>query len=816
MQPHSLRPWAICLLLSTVLLTSGLNLAQSAPIIQPGAPGEDSRSISAEEARDLASIEYSEADVHFMQGMIVHHWQAVDMSLLADSQSRNSDIKDLASRILTSQKDEIEFMADWLRDRDESVPPREADHDHDEHDGHDGHDHKDMPGMATREEMKALGEAEGNDFDELFLKLMIEHHKGALIMVEELMAQQGSAQDPVLYQFANDVENDQGTEIERMDRLLASLSPDPRVNLSPGFEDAGEAAWNMELIANLPRPDGFHDPENPAGLPMSRLRELRGDDEDEDEEVSETRPALLSFSNTDIAFTDELIIAGSFHGFNIYDRNNGGEPELLSSVVCPGGQGDVSVVDDLLIMSVEQPRGRMDCGLQGVAETVSDDRFRGLRIFDISEARAPRQVGAVQTCRGSHTHTIVPNPENEGRIIVYNSATSFVRDDEELEGCSDEPPHRDEQTALYRIDVIEIPVDDPGSSRIINSPFIFADDDSGRIDGLWDGGDHGDDTQASRVTNHCHDITVFPALNMAAGACSGNGILLDISDPANPERIDEVVDENFAYWHSATFNNDGNKVIFTDEWGGGVRPRCRASDPEEWGANAIFEIVDGKLEFRSYYKMPAPQTEQENCVAHNGSILPVPGRDIFVQSWYQGGISVMDFTDARKPVEIAYFDRGPIDEEELVMGGYWSAYWFKDRVYATEIARGLDVFRFTPSDELSENEIAAAKLAGTGERFNPQTQKQLDWPAEPVVAHAYLDQLARDAALDDDRIATLRNTMNGLEEDIKNRNRNRGGARQLQSMGRGLSQDAQDHNGQTAVRLEALGELLEAMADRLR
>ncbi|MGB0361367.1 MAG: LVIVD repeat-containing protein, partial [Endozoicomonas sp.] len=294
--------------------------------------------------------------------------------------------------------------------------------------------------------------------------------------------------------------------------------------------------------------------------------------------------------------------------------------------------------------------------------------------------------------------------------MVYNSGTAGVRENDELPGCFDESPG-DERTALFRIDVIEIPVADPSKSRIVSSPAVFADEETGRLAGLWRGGDHGDDTQETRMTNQCHDITVFPELKIAGGACSGNGILFDISDPYNPTRIDEVVDEGFAYWHSATFNNDGTKVLYTDEWGGGSRPRCRSHDKPTWGANAIYDIVDGELQYRSHFKIPAPQVDEENCVAHNGSIIPVPGRDIFVQAWYQGGISVIDFTDSANPVEIAFFDRGPISDEHLITGGFWSAYWYNGKIYGTEIVRGLDVLALTPSDYLSANEIAAAGLA---------------------------------------------------------------------------------------------------------
>jgi hypothetical protein len=462
----------------------------------------------------------------------------------------------------------------------------------------------------------------------------------------------------------------------------------------------------------------------------------------DDQDIPDARAPLLSFSNTDIAFRDNIMVAGSYHGFNLYELNEKTVPSLLASVVCPGGQGDVSIVGQLLILSVEETRSRVDCGLEGIRGDVSTDRFRGIRIFDISDVTQPRQVGAVQTCRGSHTHSVVAGPDEQGKLIVYNSGISRVREEEELTGCIDESPG-DNRTALFRIDVIEIPIDNPANARIIDSPTVFADPETGALSGLWRGGDHGDETQETYRTDQCHDITVFPSLQLAAGACSGNGILFDISDPRRPERIDVATDTGFAYWHSATFNNDGTKVIFTDEWGGGTRPRCRTYDPLTWGADAIYDIVDGKLVFQSHYKMSAPQLETENCVAHNGSIIPVPGRDIFVQAWYQGGLSIIDFTDSTNPIEIAYFDRGPVDAEDLVTGGYWSTYWYNGHIYGTEIIRGIDVFALTPSDYLTANEIAAASLADQGGQFNPQQQLPNTWPAAPIVGMAYLDQWVR-------------------------------------------------------------------------
>ena len=815
--------------LGVILLCQATVAMAQAPIIQPGAPGESARELSAEEAIEIANSSYSPDDVRFMQDMIPHHNQATQMADLVADRTNRPELVDVAGRINVSQRDEIDFMGQWLRKRGEGVPNPTA------HDAMQT-DHK-MAGMATPQQMAELAAAESTDFDRMFLQLMITHHEGAVTMVEELLEQPGSAYDSVLFEFTTDITNDQAAEIERMNALLIGLSDDPRAGLSAGFDDAGEALMNLELVASLPKPPGFYDPRNPAGLPPKVLNpdeqtedgeddadaedaEKKADEGDEkknNEDAEEKgkeedeRYPLLSFDNTDMAFNGDVLVTGSYHGFNIYRLADGGLPKQISSVVCPGGQGDVSVVGDLLIMSVEQIRGRRDCGLEGVGEDISDERFRGIRIFDISDLTRPVQVGAVQTCRGSHTHSVVSS--QDGKIIVYNSGTSSVREEEELEGCIDESPG-DYRTALFRIDVIEIPIDEPAKARIVHSPAVFADPEEGVMAGLWRGGDHGDETQETSQTDQCHDITVFPELGIAAGACSGNGILFDISDPLNPQRIDDVVDTGFAYWHSATFNNDGTKVIFTDEWGGGSRPRCRAYDPLTWGADAIYDIVDGKLEFRGYFKMPAPQVEQENCVAHNGSIVPVPGRDIFVQAWYQGGISVIDFTDSANPVEIAYFDRGPINAEELVLGGYWSAYWYGGKIYGTEIVRGLDVLSLVPSVYLSENEIAAAVVADQGGVFNPQQQFPVSWPAEPVVARAYLDQLERGEALSESVVAELAAALDRSASQLEGGARDEDLAAELESLAAALEEGSGDAIAKK--RQAALAGTLGGIAARLR
>jgi hypothetical protein len=596
---------------------------------------------------------------------------------------------------------------------------------------------------------------------------------------------------------------------------------DPRASLKAGFQDAGQAAKNLQLVAHMPRPQGFFDPSAPAGTatppetpagsapatPAAGTAQPAAPEPAPAAAPANARPGGLDFANSDLAFRRADMFIGNFNGFNAYDIETPKRPRLMTSVVCPGGQGDMSVRGNLLFMSVEQTRGRIDCGTQGVTEVASKDRFRGVRIFDISDITHPKQLAAVQTCRGSHTHTIVDDPNDKANLYIYGSGTSTVRPGEELAGCSDKSPDEDPNTSLFSIDVIKVPLAHPEQAAIVNRPRIFADEKTGAIAGLQKGGDRGPGTQPARDTNQCHDITVFPTVGLAAGACSGNGILLDISDPVHPKRLDAAADKNFAYWHSATFNNDGTKVIFTDEWGGGTRPRCRAEDPLNWGADAIFDIVDKKLEFRGYYKLPVAQTEQENCVAHNGSLIPVPGRDIMVQGWYQGGVSVFDFTDSAHPVEIAYFDRGPLDAKQLITGGFWSAYWYNGHIYGSEIARGIDVFRLLPSQYLTQNEIDAAASIRSDE-FNPQEQPRQTWPATPVVARAYLDQLNRDSALPQARAAAIKTALDHADKKTAS------AAKELTTAADQLSSDAASATGRNAQRMRALAETLKGIASK--
>jgi hypothetical protein len=577
--------------------------------------------------------------------------------------------------------------------------------------------------------------------------------------------------------------------------LLAALLPsaafadesDPRIDLPPGYHDAGQAISNLEKLASVPRV-----------APM------------------DAAPGNFGFVNSDLAFTGDHAIVGNFNGFQVYDISDPGAPTLQSAFVCPGGQGDVSVYGDLLFMSVEETRGRIDCGSQGAPGTVNAERFRGVRIFDISDIDNPIQLPGVQTCRGSHTHTLVEDANDPNTIYVYNSGTAGVRSPLELAGCQNaaltQAPVTEGDPTQWRIDVIAVPLDAPETAAVVSQPRIFTDPVTGAYNGLNNtlpGTQHPSGTNYSPLpnTNTCHDITSFPAKQLVAGACQGDGVLLDTTDPVNPVRLANVSDPNFSYWHSATFNNDGTKVVFTDEWGGGTSARCRVTDQPEWGADALFDIVDGSMQFASYYKLPVPQTVQENCVAHNGSIVPVPGRDIMVQAWYQGGLSVIDFTDTANPTEIAYFDRGPINTPNptgLNLGGLWSTYWYNGHIFGTEIARGFDVFSLTASDLMSQNEIDAAGEVQLDE-FNAQLQPQLGWAPSFAVARSHYDQAVRSGLLTGDVAVEIQEAIDRAERFI-------GGPQHAA----GLVQLENAVRASDRLGLEALAGALVDLADSLR
>jgi len=596
---------------------------------------------------------------------------------------------------------------------------------------------------------------------------------------------------------------------------------DPRNGLKGGLHDAGEASNGLLRIATLPKPPGFApgDPNTGPAEPPTEEQGVAGGG-------GGRRPNIqYGSTNSDLAFSGNHLFVGNYNGINFYDIDDPGKVKLRTSLLCPGGQGDVSVFGHLLFMSAEAMNGRIDCGSQGIPLPAgykppppeppapnapagtrarrpppppSPERFRGVRIFDISDLAHPKQVATVQSCRGSHTHTLVIDPKDKENVYIYISGTGPVRQADELAACSGGDPEKNPETALFRIDIIKVPLAHPEQAKIVNSPRIFSDEKTGALNGLWKGGTHGEGTQTTSVTDKCHDITVYSALGLAAGACSGNGILLDIRDPKNPKRLDAVSDPNYAFWHSANFSNDGKKVLFTDEWGGGSQPRCRETDPMHWGADAIFTLEKGKLTLASYYKMPAAQTENENCVAHNGSLVPIPGRDVLVQAWYQGGISLVDFTDPAHPFEVAYFDRGPTDSTKKGMGGQWSTYWYNGYIYGAEIARGVDVFKLVPNQFLTQGEIDAANQVHFNE-LNVQNQPKITWPSNFIVARAYVDQLERSGALPAARISAVTVAME------------KGNRSQLQSVAKGLEKDSA--GAKTAAdreRMKALAGILKA------
>jgi hypothetical protein len=615
--------------------------------------------------------------------------------------------------------------------------------------------------------------------------------------------------------------------------MKGSDASDPRAKLKPGLYDAGETSKGLKHLALIKKPDTFQlGTSDPEAAKVKKVMDQMGINDPKIPKEMNLVIAQLAFANSDLAFQGNHLFQGNFYGMNIFDISNPANAKLLTSMVCPGGQGDVSVYKNLMFMSVEMPNGRLDCGVEGFppeppppADQPKDkskdkekkrkipaaqkERFRGVRIFDISDIRNPKQLAAVQTCRGSHTHTLVLDPNDKENVYIYVSGTSFVRQPEELAGCSGEKPDKDPNTALFRIDVIKVPVASPQDAKVVSSPRVFIDARTGAANGLSNGGTHGKKgPEKPSDTDQCHDITVYSAVGLAAGACSGNGIVLDVKDPVHPKRVDAVNDPNYSYWHSASFSNDASKVVFTDEWGGGLGARCREGDPNKWGADAIFNLKDDKLTFANYYKLPAAQGDTENCVAHNGSLIPVPGRDIEVQAWYQGGISVMDFTDTAHPFEIAYFDRGPIDPKMLVLGGDWSAYWYNGNIYASEIARGLDIFELTPTKDLTQNEIDAAKTVKV-DYLNVQNQQKIEWPSKLIVAKAYLDQLTRSEALPADQVASLQKAIQSAEAS----HLSKGKVKNLQKMAPSVEKSADTAKTPAdAARMRALAKILERPA----
>jgi hypothetical protein len=510
--------------------------------------------------------------------------------------------------------------------------------------------------------------------------------------------------------------------------------------------------------------------------------------------VSATPPSekFVGSTNSDLAFLGKYAIQGNYNGYQVWDISNARSPKLATAYFCPASQSDVSVYKNLLFVSAEAISARLDCGPQGVPDPVSHDRIRGIRIFDVTDIAHPKYLANVQTCRGSHTHTVVEDPKDKENVYVYISGSSQVRSAEELPGCSGAAPEEDPNAIAFRIEVIQVPLANPAQARVVNKPPILADltavqrhaenpadarggrggggrggaagaDSTGRGGGGRAGGRGGNPLLANRGPQQCHDITVYPAVGLAGGACGGYGILLDISDAKNPKRMFAASDTNFSFWHSATFSNDGSKVLFTDEWGGGSAPRCRSTDKPEWGADAIFVRQGNNLVFKSYYKLPAAQTQVENCVAHNGSLVPIPGREVMVQGWYQGGISVFDWTDPSHPFEIAFHDRGPLDAERLASAGSWSVYWYNGVIVSSEIARGLDIFELVPSAFLTQNEIDAAKTVHF-DYLNTQGQQKLVWPPSFSLVRAYLDQLERSKALSADDLSATRNELARAEK----------------------------------------------------
>jgi hypothetical protein len=502
----------------------------------------------------------------------------------------------------------------------------------------------------------------------------------------------------------------------------------------------------------------------------------------------------LTFVNSDMAFRGKYVYQGNFAGFSIWDVSNPSKPVKVSVTSCITSQGDPTIYGNLLFLSAEGGGNRNDCGKGGVQDP--KDHMAGVRIFDVSNPAAPKLVKNVQTCKGSHTHTLVPSKSDKNVVYLYVSGSQGVRPETELAGCKAGTDPADTTNSYYRLDVIKVPLNKPEAAAVVTGARIFTGltpaprrggagaagrGGRGADAGVAAGGAAagGADSAARAAAaaaaaagpRNCHDVTAYPAMNLLAGACGSYGILVDITNPEKPIRLDAAADTNFSLWHTAVFSNDGSKVVFTDEWGGGTSPNCQKNNMLEMGGNTTLTIGrDKKMKQHAYFKLPSAQSAQENCVSHNGALVPVPGRDIMVQGWYQGGVDIIDFTDPDKPIEIGYFDRGPVDQPPLIdagpggtttappargtIGGSWGAYYYNGMIISSEMARGLDILELTPSANLSANEIAAAKLVML-DQFNPQSQPRITWPAAFPVVRSYLDQLVRGSGLASERATAI-------------------------------------------------------------
>jgi hypothetical protein len=424
------------------------------------------------------------------------------------------------------------------------------------------------------------------------------------------------------------------------------------------------------------------------------------------------------FINSDLAFTGDHLIQGNFAGFSVWDIADPANPELRSTMPCTGGQGDVSAVGNLVIVSIDETMSSDACDAVRVPET--SENWEGLRIFDVSDPAAPRHVASVRTRCGSHTHTVVPDPADASRVFVYVNAYS--------RGAS---LHC---TGRNPLQIVSVPLAAPDQAGVVGELDLFDDDTA------FGPGDQVPGGAETRSTTGCHDINAYPAKGLAVAACRGDGLLLSIADPMNPVVLQRVRDANVAFWHSGIFNNDATAVVFQDELGDGFINTCSPAFGGDRGADAIWSLTDGTLEHRSYFKIPREQSDLEKCVAHSGGLIPVPGRFIIAQAWLEGGVSVIDLTDPAAPTELTSFDRPSYGYSMDFTAGIWSVYFYNGYLFASDMYDGLEVLRLT--DPLFAD--AARYTAGD---LNPSTQPQYAWvwrdaPLLPTAA-AERDALAR-------------------------------------------------------------------------
>ncbi len=398
----------------------------------------------------------------------------------------------------------------------------------------------------------------------------------------------------------------------------------------------------------------------------------------------------FDFFNSDMAFWGDTLVQGSYDGFRLIDISQPTAPRLIADVECRGPQGDVSIWENLVFVSVDRPQTTPRCNSED-AEKVDplfvppQGGWEGIRVFDISQPRQPRLVTSVATDCGSHTNTLVPDLEHH-RLLLYVSSYALAVQPDLAPGCTNPHGH---------ISVVEVPLDDPATASVIAEPHLF----DTPVWKVWPGAPEGYEDTAG-----CHDITIYEPKHLAAAACMSEGQIWDISDPVHPVTLAHVDLGDVSFWHSAAWSSDGSVVAFGDE---NLAPAGCTDAP--LGAIWFYNVDDPAApQLEGRFSLDRYQGS-EICSAHMFNVIPGIDRDLLVSAFYAGGTSVIDFTDPTQPEEIAYFDVGG-----RTPGDEWASYWYNGYIWASDHLRGLDVFQLDLPDVAGATELP---------HLNPQTQE---------------------------------------------------------------------------------------------